>query len=425
MVTLLTDPIPLHCTPSRVEGTVVVLGASFEQLPLIRTIRGKGLRALALDHNPQAHAFADSDDHAFVSTRDVDAIVQFCRSYRKKHRIVGVTTMASDIPHILAAVGNALDLPAVSLETGKLATQKYLMKERFREAGVPVPWFRYVDNPRQLESVAKHRDYQIVMKPVDATGSWGVYKPRPTDDLDELFAKTASVGKVGRVMVEEYVPGVQVSTQSVLLEHTSYTPGVGYRNYEQLDTFLPRITQNGCEVPGMLTPEQIAACAELTVCAGRALGITRGDAKGDLVIHPDRGPMVIEIAARLSAGNFTDTLVPLATGVNVIDAAVNVAVGEDPDPAVLVPKNGKAAATRYFFPEPGTLKRIDGLNAAVEKPWLRMLRINVEPNEAVEMPIHAGRYAGAFAVEGTTPGQVRQRIREIYDTMCFVTEPPN
>ncbi len=353
---LLTSPIELRCTPVRVEGAVAVLGGSFDQLGLIRTIRQKGLRALVFDSNPQAVGCREADEHAPVSSRKVDDIVGFCRQYCKRQPLVGITTAGSDIPHILAAVGAAIDLPAVSLETGRLATHKYLMKERFREAGIPIPWFAYASSAAELRRMARDRDYQIIMKPVDASGSWGVFHPRPIDDLDLLFHQTASVGSVGKVMVEEYLAGPQVSTESIVLEDRSFTPACALRNYDERERFRPQIMQNGSDQPGDFTPEQVEACADLTVRAARALGILRGVVKGDLVIHPTRGPMVIEIAARVSAGHFADSQIPLATGVNVMDAVVDIATGCDPDVTSLTPDRHRAASSRFFFPRPGTLR---------------------------------------------------------------------
>ncbi len=419
---MLTPPIPLRTTPARVDGTVVVLGGSIDQLGMIRTIRQKGLRALVLDSNPQALGRQEADDFAPVSCRDVPAIVEFCRHYHRD-RIVGVTTAGSDIPHIMAGVGSALDLPAVSPETGRLGTHKYLMKERFAECGVPIPWFGYVSSATELQQLAEERDYQIIMKPVDASGSFGVFHPRPEDDLALLFERTAGVGKVGRVMVEEYIEGPQISTETILLDDQDFTPTCARRNYDEREHFRPQIMQNGSEQPGGFTPDEVAACEALTAQAGRALGITRGVAKGDLVIHPERGPMVIEIAARISAGHFADGIIPIATGVNILDAVVDIAVGCAPDVKSLIPNRQRAAAVRFFFPAPGLLQAIEGIETSLQNPWLRLLRTTVEPGEVVAAPSHHGLRCGAFIVEGETRQEVLGRVDEIYETIRFRTSP--
>ena len=49
--------------------------------------------------------------------------------------------MGSDIPDIVSQVSQYLGTPGPSHETARLATDKYLMKLRFKERGIPIPWF--------------------------------------------------------------------------------------------------------------------------------------------------------------------------------------------------------------------------------------------------------------------------------------------
>ena len=60
------DPIPLRTTRAGKEGAVLVLGASFDQCPMIRTVQGKGLHAVTLDGNPHSPGFSLADEHAVI-----------------------------------------------------------------------------------------------------------------------------------------------------------------------------------------------------------------------------------------------------------------------------------------------------------------------------------------------------------------------
>ena len=92
--------------------TLVVLGASADQLFLMRTARAMGLAVLACDRNPASPGFAVADEHAVISTRDVPAL---CRELDRRQaageRIAGVTTMGSDIPEVVAAVAEHVGTP--------------------------------------------------------------------------------------------------------------------------------------------------------------------------------------------------------------------------------------------------------------------------------------------------------------------------
>ena len=83
-----------------------------------------------------------------------------------------------------------------------------------------------------------------------------------------------------------------------------------------------------------------------------------------MIFGEDGKPYVIEIAARLSGGNFCYDKVPWSTGVDIVDILVDMAVGNPVDAARFVPTRSLATSQRYFFPAAGTIRQIDGVTAA-------------------------------------------------------------
>jgi biotin carboxylase len=351
---------------------IVLLGASADQLHLYRTARAMGLAILAVDRNPTSPGFALADDHLLVSTRDPAAICAGLGERRARGwRFAGVTTMGSDIPDVVARVAAWLGTPSVSLESARLATDKLAMKERLRERDVPVPWFTPVASAAEVRAhLREHRE--LVIKPVDRSGARGVFRVDRTSDVEALFAEARELSYSGRVLAEEYVPGPQISTETVLCDGRAVTPGFADRNYELLERFRPRIIENGGWVPSLLDAAQRSAVERVVERASRALGIERGVTKGDVVLSPE-GPVVIEIAARLSGGDFCSGLVPLGSGVDYVRAALELALGETPDLDALAPRFQRAVANRYFFPEPGRVVSIEGTEELRGEEWLAKL----------------------------------------------------
>jgi len=60
----------------------------------------------------------------------------------------------------------------------------------------------------------------------------------------------------------------------------------------------------------------------------KALGINMGCAKGDIKITSD-GPKIGELAARLSGGFMSAYTYPLSTGVDLMRAAIEIALGQE------------------------------------------------------------------------------------------------
>jgi len=403
--------------------TVLLLGASADQIFAIKTAKAMGLRVLTVDMNPQSPGFTLADDYAVISTRDLTALKDFLDDYKRNgHHVAGVLTMGSDIPQAVVELADYLDTPSIAMESAILATHKYKMKCRFREHDVPVPWFSLVNSADELRAIVKDRGYPLIIKPVDRSGSRGVFRLIEGCDLDSLFTQSQEVSFCGQVMVEEYLDGLQISTESVMYESKAYTPGFADRNYEMLEVYAPHIIENGAWVPSMLDREQRRDVEALVEKAALALGVTSGIVKGDVVLTSD-GPVMIEMAARLSGGDFSESLIPLGCGVNIVEAAINIAIGNKPDLSKLEPKWEKGVVNRYFFPAPGRLIRIEGEGEVRRQPWLKKLEFWYKPGDIVpQVCSHADRF-GVFIATGDTREEAEERAAWVYDTIKIITKP--
>lgn len=402
---------------------LAVLGASSDQRYLIETAQDMGLEVVAFDMDEDAASRDIADAFACVSTRDVPALIRAVDDFRAAGRtFAGVMTMGSDIPQIVAAVAAHLGTPGPSLETAAVATDKVRMKERFAARGIPIPWFRELDSFEQLERVRANRGDALVLKPVDRSGSRGVFDLRGVDDIRSLYDAARDISFEHRTMVEDYLPGLQISTETVMYRGKGATPGFADRNYEMNEFTHPQVMENGGVVPSAVNAETRSAVETLVERAALALGITDGVAKGDVVIAPE-GPKMIEVAGRLSGGDFCESLVPLGSGVNYVRAAVRIAIGETPDFADLAPKFDRAVANRYFFPPTGRLVRVDGVEAVSALDWVKKLEFWYRPGDMLpELRSHADRF-GVFVAVADTRDELERRIRHVYDTIDIVVEP--
>jgi hypothetical protein len=125
-----------------------------------------------------------------------------------------------------------------------------------------------------------------------------------------------------------------------------------------------------------------AAC-EVFQAGIRALGIDRGAAKGDIKMTA-RGPMVGEIAARLSGGYMSGWTFPLASGVDVTGAALNIAAGLPAGD--MSPRFSKVSAERALISIPGTVAEISGLERARAIPGVAELFLRVAPGSRLVFP---------------------------------------
>ena len=397
--------------------TLWIVSGGAEAVPGIQRARAMGLHVVVSDMNPAAPGFKEADAAIVANTYDADGTAAAALAYQKHTRpIDGVMCMAADVPVTVATVAAALNLPGISVESARLAADKLAMKEAFQRAGVPIPWFQAIASIDELREAVVARGCPIVLKPVDGRGARGVLRLTEQTDLAWAFTHAQSQSRSGAVMVEEYLAGPQISTEGLLVDGVGTTCGFIDRNYEHLHTFAPYIVENGGEQPSALPLAVHRQIANVAMDAGRAMGIVSGNVKGDMV-WTDRGPYVIEIAARLSGGWMSTDQIPLGTGVDLIGCSIRLALGEKVPADDLRPRWHRGVAIRYFFPPPGRVDAIEGAGAFAHVPWVHRLGFFVEPGEVMQPITDHTKRAGFVITTGATREEAVDRARSVVESV--------
>ena len=347
----------------------MIVGAGIEQIPAYERARERGFQILGTDINPNAPALRLADHTLIVSTKDAESTALEAEKFNQIHSISGVMTIANDVPGTVALVAERLGLQSISLDSARLATDKLLMKDAFVRHGVACPWYSEVSNASDLDAMTSDRNHQkYVIKPIDGSGARGVIVIDRQTDIQKTFSESASWGKSGRLIVEKFVPGLQISSESFILNGKCFTPALSERNYARLNQFAPYIIEDGGTIPAVISPLLQEKISDLILRGALAMGIDRGIVKGDLVLAENGEPLIIELAARLSGGWFSTHQIPSATGVDLVNIVISEALGIPVKESELIPKWNRAAAIRYFFPPEGEILSIDGLDEIKSSP---------------------------------------------------------
>ncbi len=403
--------------------TLLIVSGGVQATHGIKRAKELGFHVVVSDKNQNAPGFAIADDHFIASTYDVAETVAAAERYHATVRkLDGVITIGCDVPLTVASVAHRLNLPGIPLEAAELAQDKLAMKRRFAESGVPVPWFSALPDAEALARAVKQRGHDLVVKPVDSRGSRGVQRLNPGMDLTAVWQTAAAQSPTRRVMVEAFLPGPQISTESILIEGEGFTPGFSDRNYEYLERYAPYFIENGGDLPSHLDERTQEAVKRTAEAAGRALGITTGNIKGDLVVV-DGKPYVIELAARASGGYFCTREIPLNTGVDFIGAIVKLALGERVTADELTPKRLTPIVQRYAFPAPGRVTGIKGLDDARRIPGIEEVVVTVAPGDAIPPPTHSGCTAAMVLATGKTVAAARSSAAAALEALRIETVP--
>jgi len=341
---------------------IVIIGAGAEQVYAYQLARKKGHYVIATDSNPKAPAIKFSDFFIMASTRDAKQTLEAIKNYCNENgKIDGIMTIANDVPYTVAFVADYFNLKGHSVESAILAHDKFLMKEAFKRHGVLSPNFWKVSNLDELkELIAREKIEIFVIKPVDGRGARGVLMVNKTDNLEWAFNESLSWSDEKVLIVERFIHGMQISSESYLINGKAYTPALAERNYSRLEEFSPYIIEDGGTIPAPIDNNLVLKINKIIECGSKSMGVTEGIVKGDIVIDDNGEPQIIELALRLSGGWFASNQIIATSGVDLVDAVINQALNIKVTKEMLIPKFSRSTAVRYWFPKPGKIKSIKG-----------------------------------------------------------------
>lgn len=341
---------------------IMIVGASVLQLPAILKAKEMGLHVAVVDYNPQAIGIPYADEFYNASTMDEEAVCKVAELYQPD----GIMTLATDMPmRGVARASEKLGLPCISYETAIKATDKCDMIKAFKAHNVASPWYFVVASLKELETLKGQLTFPCIMKPTDNAGSHGVVLAHDYRELINFYEYSYTFSRCGKVIVEEYLQGEEVSVEVMVVNGRVNILQIT----DKLTTGAPYFVEMGHCQPSrhsMMIKEQISKVA---IEAVQAVGIDRGPAHVEMMVTA-RGPIMIELGARMGGDNITTHLVPLSTGIDMIKATIDVSLGQEPD---IRPKLHCGSAIRYFKVPQGIIKSINGIERAEVIPGVKQI----------------------------------------------------
>ena len=336
---------------------ILIIGASILQLPAIKKAKALGYYVGVIDYNPSAIGVPYADEFFCVSTIDIEGVVKTARDFAPD----GIMTLATDMPmRSIAAACEALGLAGITSETALKSTDKGEMIKAFEANGVEHPWYYIIKDKKELDEVIDKITFPCISKPTDNSGSRGVMLINNKDELLESIEYSSSQGRSGSVIVEEYLTGNEVSVEIMTLDGKVNVLQVT----DKLTTGAPHFVEMGHSQPSALPKETVDAIKDLAIRSVKAVGIKNGPAHVEIMMTKN-GPRMIELGARMGGDCITTHLVPLSTGIDMVEATIKLACGEKVD---IEPKLNCGSAIRYFHAPSGKIKEIKGVEEAKKIP---------------------------------------------------------
>jgi biotin carboxylase len=338
---------------------IVVLGAGYMQVPAIKIAKEMGLQVIAVDQNPQAVGFEFADIALPIDIKDHEAIANWAMENKASYNIAAVFSGA-DVAITAAIVSKRLGLNSIPVDVAVASKNKAIMKKKWLADGVPTPDSVEVDNLGDAEKLAGKFGYPLIVKAIDNSASRGTVIVEAAENLAAAVEAAKASSTTGTCLVEEYVVGEEQSVETVMHKSKQIRAGVVDRHFD----FFPYCIETGHTNPTRLPMNIQEDIYRVVEQAALSLGITQGPAKADMILTK-KGPMILEMPARLSGGFHSQYTTPLATGMNPIRAVMRQSLGDENFWEDLQERHQRFALCQAIFPPPGRIKAIHGYDEAL------------------------------------------------------------
>lgn len=303
---------------------------------------------------------------------------------------------AYDDPSLMTAAMLAQVLGARAVPPGTVALfrDKYLQKQRLREAGLPVTATALIEDIRELPAGYRLPFARAVVKPVAGMATQSTFVVDGDADLARVSAQCRAGGAGARnFVVEEFVEGEEWFADGFLSGGEVRFLSLGRYTEPCLSAVLGRSPVQTFSLDPTADKAAYDLASPLVVAALRELGLVDGVFHMELFHQPDTGRLVFsECAARRAGGPIRDQI-RYKYGVDLAADGVRALLEPVGEPAVRV-RDGVVAST--FLPlRPGVVLGCPTAGEVLAQPDVVHARIFVPKGMRIQ-----GNAANTFARMG-------------------------
>lgn len=298
--------------------TIVILGASHAEVPLVRAVKQLGFSCVVVSGDATGLAIPEADEFVECDYSDVDAVSAVVASRRPAVVLAGCNDFAaitaSEIAVLFGLPGH--DAPAI--------TRAVHLKSEFRklcdELALSNPRAIAFDDPVDALRRCESSQLPLIVKPVDLTGGKGIGLIRTSEDMTSVVETAFRASREKVVVVEEFVEGSLHSCCALIRDQRVV-----------FDFFADEwMLENPYLVSAATCPSVVDAAVRADVIAevesiARRLGLVDGLVHVQFIMDGNR-PRMIELCRR-PPGDLYLELVRRSVGFDIADAIVRNALG--------------------------------------------------------------------------------------------------
>lgn len=392
----------------------MVLAAGLLQIDVIEKAKSMGYYVLAVDGNPKAPGFNVADKAICADIVNEETMLKIARD----EHVDGVIHPCSEVSMaVMGRINDELGLSGISREQAICATNKHLMRKAFEKGNAPSPKSILTENAEDAWSrLQSEFDTDAILKPSRNSGSRGIAKvSRNMDEGDFIRAydEALNESRDHSVLIEQFIEGPEFSIEIIVWNDKVNVLTVT----DKKTTDAPHFVELGHNQPSCFSDADVETLKAAAIAGVRALGVNNCACHAEAKLMNGKA-YLMEVGARLGGDFISTELTHLSTGVDMVAAAIDVALGVEPD--LSVKEEPKGVCIRYFCPKPGKLVRISNTEV-LNNPHVYLWEIYPKEGDVIPAVTSSLCRSGHVIVTEKTPQKAIELAERLIESVKFET----
>lgn len=393
---------------------IMVLAAGLLQIDVIEKAKSMGYYVLAVDGNPKAPGFNVADKAICADIVNEETMLKIARD----EHVDGVIHPCSEVSMaVMGRINDELGLSGISREQAICATNKHLMRKAFEKGNAPSPKSILAQDAEDAWSRLQNEfDTDAILKPSRNSGSRGIAKvSRNMDkgDFIRAYDEALSESRDHSVLIEQFIEGSEFSIEMIVWQGDIHVLTVT----DKKTTGAPHFVELGHNQPSCFSATDVETLTAAAVAGVRALGVNNCACHAEAKLMNGKA-YLMEVGARLGGDFISTELTHLSTGIDMVAAAIDVALGVEPD--LSAKEDPKGVCIRYFCPKPGKLVSISNTEV-LNNPHVYLWEIYPKEGDVIPAVTSSLCRSGHVIVTEKTPQKAIELAERLIESVKFET----
>ncbi|MEA3343923.1 MAG: ATP-grasp domain-containing protein [archaeon] len=346
---------------------IMIIGANWEQEPLLKEANEMGFYVIATNPDPAAEGFKYSDENYVADPRDLQKLDEI---FQKTQPGAVIADACDYSMFAVAYLTNKYNLSGPNMDSLIITNNKYLQRKFADRGNIPQPKFRLCTTYDEVKAACVDLGLPVMLKPIDNRGSMGVCKVERTEDLKSAFFETLSNSHSRQMIVEEFILGKVVTVEGLYagtFHNLSFSTKKMHLKFPSNAMHL--------QYPGDLPKSMVENLYSMNSALIEQIGINFGLTHSEFIVDEDK-IYFLEIANRGGGVHVSNKIIPAITGINICEFLIRGARGNEIHADDFTASNRKYSILHFFDFGKGRVSKIKNVDETRNINGVLALRLN-------------------------------------------------